>query len=118
MPVKPTTGQFTLSLDLIFSRIPLKVSSLAFSANVNNFETDEWSLAVIGALSDLNLDISSRLFFFALPIASDTIPVSPISLPSSGEYILAIFESERCFISFGSIVPPPPPTKHTCSKPA
>ena len=40
VPVKPTTGHVEPSFDLTFSNISLNISSFAFSANVNNLETE------------------------------------------------------------------------------
>ena len=40
VPVKPTTGHFEPSVDLTRSRISLNIFSSAFSAKVNNLETD------------------------------------------------------------------------------
>ena len=86
VPVKPTTGQPSPSL-IVRTRLRAarNWSSSAFSASVSNFATAPCWFAEIGPERDLKRAEPRRSIPLASSMASPTIPVKPISRPSSGE---------------------------------
>ena len=119
VPVNPTTGHpESASTERTLCRTAWNSESSAFSAKVSNLDMEPWSSALIALLRELNLEFSSKSIFRASSIAFSTIPVRPISLPSSGEYMRAISSSLSFLISQGRIVPPPPPQRKMCPNPA
>ena len=86
VPVNPTTGQPSPSL-IVRTRLSAarNLSSSAFSARVSNFASSPCWFAEIGPERDLKRAEPRRSIPLASSMASPTIPVKPISRPSSGE---------------------------------